>query len=309
MDWIPLGGNPYQAYGRFEEFKDGEMNVFFDSVAWDSASKKEAIDNMNAKIDEMMAIQESFNFERGKDPKSALNVGLSNIIYDKWDDLQEENGIGSINIEKSLNSVWHLVIFVAQFPGNAEDGFKKAQKHLGEYLGDFYNRKKTVEIKIMILPEYVRAFIDAYNMRYPDWKINEELDFQRSHSKGDIIDRISDNPFRKGRLFIYKREYTDNSKKAVVYLGDRFSGSGLGIFQAVGVFFRTKNDKENFYAFYVPHLLYGSDKRLVISKDTVRPFNKEEIELYLKRVENPNNERFLEHMREVEKITGVKPFI
>ena len=253
-------------------------------------------------------IYESLDFERGKDPKSSLSIGLSNIIYDKWDDLQEENGIGSINIERSLNSVWHLVIFVAQFPGNAEDGFKKAQKHLGEYLGPFYNRKAG-EIKIKILPEYVRAFIDAYNMRYPDWKINEELDFQRSYSKGDIIDRISDNPFRKGRLFIYKREYTDNSKKALVYLGDWDRGVGLGAFQVVGNFFRNKNNKANFYAFYAPNLLHGSDKRLGISKDTVRPFNKEEIELYLKRVENPNNERFLEHMREVEKIIGVKPFI
>jgi len=126
-------------------------------------------------------IQEGLDFERGKDPKSAMNIGLSNVIYNQWDELQSERGIGSINIEKSLNGVWHLVIFVAQFPGSSEEGFKKVQKYFGEYLNPFYN-KKGGEIKIKIRPEYVQAFIDAYNKRYLQWAINEGMDFER----GDI---------------------------------------------------------------------------------------------------------------------------
>ena len=126
-------------------------------------------------------IQEGLDFERGKDPKSAMDIGLSNVIYNQWDELQSERGIGGINIEKSLNGVWYLVIFVAQFPGSSEDGFKKAQKYFGEYLNPFYN-KKGGEIKIKIRPEYVQAFIDAYNKRYLQWAINEGMDFER----GDI---------------------------------------------------------------------------------------------------------------------------
>lgn len=251
------------------------------------------------------SVFESLKFNRGKDPKSAMDIGLSNVIYNKWDELQSESGIGSINIEKSLNSVWHLVVYVGQFPGSGSEGFNKVQKYFADYLSPFYN-KKGGEIKIKILPEYVQAFIDAYNMRYPAWTISEGIDFQRSYSKGDIIDRLTDNLFRSGRLFVYKRRYFDNSHKVLAYIGeDEFEGAA-GIFQTVGVFMNLK--KGTSYAFYAPGLLYGSDKRTLLAKETVRPLNKEEIELYLERKNNPS-EKFIKHLEEVKKIIGVEPFI
>jgi hypothetical protein len=111
-------------------------------------------------------VYEALDFQRGKDPKSAMDIGLSQTIYDKWERLQQESGIGSINIQKSLNSRWHLVIYVSKMPNSSSDGFKKAKDIFGPLIGDFYNYKGG-EILIAIPKEFERAFIDAYKMRYP----------------------------------------------------------------------------------------------------------------------------------------------
>jgi len=297
----------------YDYLDDKETLSYFYARSQNSKTVAGADDRLGREIGERYLarkrdrIQEGLDFERGKDPKSSMDIGLSNVIYNKWDELQSESGIGSINIEKSLNSVWHLVVYVGQFPDSASEGFKKVQKYFADYLSPFYN-KKGGELKIKILPEYTQAFIDAYNMRYPAWTITitEGIDFQRSYSKGDIIDRLTDNIFRKGRLFVYKRKYFDNSHKVLSYIGESESKEDVGIFHTVGVFMNLKKGAS--YAFYAPGLLYGSDKRTLLAKETVRPLNKEEIQLYLERKNNPS-EKFIKHLEEVKKIIGVEPFL
>lgn len=126
-------------------------------------------------------VKENLEFERGMDPKSAMGIGQDKVIFNQWEKLMTQKGIGSLNIEKSLNDKLHFVVYVSQFPDAAKSGYKKVMEYLGDYLYGFYNNKGG-EIKIRIKPEYNQNFINAYNMRYPDWpiEIHESLDFERS---------------------------------------------------------------------------------------------------------------------------------
>jgi hypothetical protein len=114
-------------------------------------------------------IYETVNFHRGQDPKSALNIGLAPIILEKWNKLQLEPGIGSINLEKSGTGKWDLVIFIG-YPNNREEVFTYVKNHFGEYIDPNY-RIKSGELLTRIRPEYIKPFIEAYNMRYPDYTI------------------------------------------------------------------------------------------------------------------------------------------
>jgi len=127
-------------------------------------------------------LNESYNFERGQDPKKAIGIGIDNTIFDKWTDFMVEPGVGSVNLDELLNGKWNLVIWVSAFPGAAGKAYEKAQEYFGEYLEDGYNMKSS-EISLRIKPEYVRNFIKAYNKRYVDWPITESEDFERG---GDI---------------------------------------------------------------------------------------------------------------------------
>ena len=46
----------------------------------------------------MKLVRENINFERGIEPKDALDLGISNTIMKKWIELQQEPGIGSMNL-------------------------------------------------------------------------------------------------------------------------------------------------------------------------------------------------------------------
>lgn len=128
-------------------------------------------------------VRESLEFERGQDPKSSMGIGLSKTVYNKWEELQQTHGIGSINIDKSLNGRFHLTIYVSQIGNSSREGFIKAKEIFGPLIGDFYNLKGG-EIKIVIPEEFEKAFIDAYNMRYPEWPITESIEFNRT---GDVL--------------------------------------------------------------------------------------------------------------------------
>jgi len=117
-------------------------------------------------------VYESLDFERGRDPKSTIGIGLAIVVYNRWEELQQTQGIGSINIEKSLNGRWHLVIYVSQIGNSKKYGFDRAKAIFGDLIGNFYNTKGG-EILIAIPNEYERGFIDAYNLRYPEWPMEE----------------------------------------------------------------------------------------------------------------------------------------
>jgi hypothetical protein len=128
-------------------------------------------------------VRESLEFERGQDPKSSMGIGLSKTVYNKWEELQKSPGMGSITIDQSLNSRFHLTIHVSQIGNSAGESFKKAKEIFGPLIGDFYNIKGG-EIRIVIPEEFEKAFIDAYNMRYPGWPITEAIEFNRT---GDVL--------------------------------------------------------------------------------------------------------------------------
>jgi len=117
-------------------------------------------------------VYESLDFERGRDPKSTIGIGLAIVVYNRWEELQQTQGIGSINIEKSLNGRWHLVIYVSQIGNSKKYGFDRTKAIFGDLIGNFYNTKGG-EILIAIPNEYERGFIDAYNLRYPEWPMEE----------------------------------------------------------------------------------------------------------------------------------------
>jgi hypothetical protein len=47
-------------------------------------------------------------------------------------------------------------------------------KYFKDYIGDTYIRKKsTTEISVMVKPEFVKNFINAYNLRYPKFPMEQ----------------------------------------------------------------------------------------------------------------------------------------
>ena len=133
-------------------------------------------------------IKENLNgmdFERGQDPKESMGIGLENGIFDKWDKLLKEPDIQSITPEKSLNGKWHLVIqpWEERSPRKI---YNKVAKYFPGLLNPFYN-SKSGKVYIMILPKYVKNFIRVYNKRYPNYKLEESLDFERGKDPKEAI--------------------------------------------------------------------------------------------------------------------------
>jgi hypothetical protein len=102
-----------------------------------------------------------------------MGIGLDEVLTNKWDSFVKEIGIRSLNLEKSLNGNWHLVVYPFEV-ANPKIIHSKIMKYFKDYIGDTYIRKKsTTEISVMVKPEFVKNFINAYNLRYPKFPMEQ----------------------------------------------------------------------------------------------------------------------------------------
>lgn len=135
-------------------------------------------------------IFENINFERGKDPKSALNIGVVHEIAKRWDAVQRESGVGSIDIKprnvkgRISGENMDFAMHVTLFPGAHRVAYEAALAYLGPYLEPNYRIDSHYTL-IGIKEEFIDAFISVYNSKYPDWPIKrgtktyESLKFER----------------------------------------------------------------------------------------------------------------------------------
>ena len=203
-------------------------------------------------------VLENINFERGQDPKTSMGIGLSKSIYNKWEELQQNPGIGSISIDKSLNGRFHLTIHVSQFPNSAKEGFKKAKDIFGPLIGDFYNIKAG-EILIVIPEEFERAFIDAYNMRYPHWPFNESMDFNRT---GEVLRDMGVG---------VKRNIPKYSKDLANDIIEEFHGWGNGNVELDELWLNLANDLEE-YGYYTLEDYYEEDNKISEIENSIETY-------------------------------------
>lgn len=121
-----------------------------------------------------LGLNESVNFERGLDPKLSMDIGVTQTIVNKWEEFLKELGIRSLSLEKSLNGKWHLVTIPFEI-ATPKIIYSKIQRYFGDYIGPTYRRKNSnPEISVMIKPEFVKNFIRAYNIRYPDFPLEDK---------------------------------------------------------------------------------------------------------------------------------------
>jgi hypothetical protein len=110
-------------------------------------------------------VYESVQFQRGADPKTSLSIGLADKIGKEWQELVDD-GV-SINIAMGRNE-WYVIV-LHHPPARPEA--KKVEEVWGEYLhfpGQFH---RSNDLAIPIKPGYEEAFKQAYNERYPNWKL------------------------------------------------------------------------------------------------------------------------------------------
>jgi len=119
-----------------------------------------------------IGLNESINFERGIEPKKAMNIGITQAIFNKWASLVDEKDIRALSLEKSLNGRWHLEVVPFMMP--VKKVYRKVMDSLGHYLNTGFRRKADDHIFIMIKPEFANDFIQAYNLRYPKFAIQDK---------------------------------------------------------------------------------------------------------------------------------------
>jgi hypothetical protein len=262
-----------------------------------------------------LKVYEAFEFERGRDPIDAMGIGSKLFIWDKFLALRERCRSDWMTFYAiySSNDGSFLKIYGEgpKFKTNTNRILKEWK--LDEYIelpGEITERQShSVVISYPIKPQYKNILKDFESSKYIGKKsVFEALDFKRGNHHSEILDRLTDQKFRPGRIFTYKRSYGDGSRAMLMYLGD---DSELGRFLKIGQIMKTEKNGISgppFYAFYSPHLLLSWDKNITVSKDTVREPEKEELDLYLKRSQNPSP-AFLNQLEEIKRITGMYPFI
>jgi len=255
-------------------------------------------------------VYESLDFERGKDPKDAMGIGSKLYIWDKFLSLRERDRGDWMTYYAIFSSENGSIMKIFGHGPKFKTNTNKILKEMGldEYIelpGKITDNRTNREISYPIKPQFRDFLKDFQSSDYFGKKsVFETAEFKRGNHPSEILDRLTDEKFRKGRLFTYMRSHGNKSRDILMYLdGD----SGLGRFLKVGVVMVTEKQGP-FYAFYAPYLLSSSDKMMNLSKDTVREPSKDERDLYLYRVKNPT-QAFLSHLEEIKKITGIYPFI
>jgi hypothetical protein len=114
-------------------------------------------------------VYERLSFKRGADPKETMGIGISQIIYDKWNKFQQERGVGSINLINDKRRGWGLSCWASSLPGSHQRIYDKAQLHFKGLLKEHYHILGPVCF-IPIEPEFIDPFIKAHNRIYPEWR-------------------------------------------------------------------------------------------------------------------------------------------
>ena len=135
-------------------------------------------------------VNESQEFERGKDPRHAMNVGAINKLAKEWDEVQQSRGVGSMNLTKGEDlsqyenpNDLYLQIYISYMPNVSSDVRNAVGEHMTFKYFDGLPRVDQPNMYFKIKPEYRNLFIGAFNKKYPDWPlgyINEDgFDFTR----------------------------------------------------------------------------------------------------------------------------------
>lgn len=152
-------------------------------------------------------VMESVNFERGKDPKSAMDIGLSG----KDNVLQIKSGwnLGEQTIEETLSDPWGAME-KALNPGFYD--FSGAGWTLEYLMGVDSEYKKSTEDHGWDLANY-RGKLYVLNPRRRELK--ESVDFHRAKSDSDIRRTLREPVI--GELFVQAEDEELASKRAFVY--------------------------------------------------------------------------------------------
>lgn len=124
-------------------------------------------------------INENLEFERGKDPKTAMGIGRINDVVKKWDEAQMVPGAGSMNLEREGANL-NIEIHISKFSSNT----MIIQANIEEVLKEYINLDRIYRIEsyvyFPIKKRFENLFISAYNKKYGGSSpFNESLDFER----------------------------------------------------------------------------------------------------------------------------------
>jgi len=171
--------NPNYNYAyNCDIMEEGDFDVFFCEIELPSAEllgKK--------------SIKESLDFERGKDPKEVLELGLPAKVKNGLWGLSRERGTGSINIMGNRNESW---LEVSDYSADADTFLKNVERNFGDqFFSDIEQRNILkrggswqCKFRLMIKPEYRELFKNAFDA---EGFIKESINFERG---GDPMDTM-----------------------------------------------------------------------------------------------------------------------
>jgi len=172
---LDAGANP-KTYNNYL-INHGGHEVIAEYKNWRKSKDKRRKENRN--------VSEAIDFERGKDPKESMGLGAIELLQKQWEDVQQSNGTGSMEIKQD-NDLLYLRIYVTKWPESNHQNRLTVESIMGteyfdstrSYQGGSYNYYS-------IKPEYQDLFIKTYNKIYPAWpfkkktRVKESLDFER----------------------------------------------------------------------------------------------------------------------------------
>jgi len=119
---------------------------------------------------------ESFNFERGKNPKVSMGIGEINKIRDSLEELRNLWGRASISLKRDESG-----LYLGIYSSSLLLAFQNVKKYFGtKYFNWNKNYTYIPRVFFCIKKENEDLFIGAYNMLYPeDPFVNESINFER----------------------------------------------------------------------------------------------------------------------------------
>lgn len=130
-------------------------------------------EELSIKRTEKEKLKESVKFERGKDPKTAMDIGIEGDIRNRWDQLQNTQGIGSVNLSRVTDSNrLYFRMWANQFPGSEgriREAMKRVMVEYIDYDGGLF--QESANLYFPIRKGVEQLFIDIYNELYPDWPL------------------------------------------------------------------------------------------------------------------------------------------
>jgi hypothetical protein len=159
--------NPHEEFTTTYERPDWIMSVKDPDGSW--TLEATVIWNEDKNQWEYLSQLRESNFERGQNLKKSMKIGIFEDIKNKWELIQQSQGIGSIGMDKMADGEWNISFHVNKFPGS----IYRVKEVVKEYL-DSYVKEPWFAISTLYYPikeEYQKTFVDVYNDRYPDWTI------------------------------------------------------------------------------------------------------------------------------------------